>query len=455
MFGGAAGGGKSDFLLMAASQYVDLPHYRALILRRKSVDLERSEAILERARTWWNKRNGVQFFAQKKKFVFPSGATIEFGHANNVGDEVENYQGGAWHFIGFDEATQFEAKQILYLFSRNRRTKGDAGRPAIPLRMRLTANPGGVSHHFLRDRFMSMEYARDIVKGCASPYFTRLVRYPDGGAPDLRYFIPSKIMDNPSLDSVEYIRSLHNLDVVTREQLMSGDWLIAAAGRFKPEWFRRFIHPNYNEGSGGYYRILNGDGSTWKIFNQADCTRFMTIDPAGTEAERTEEEKKGKEPCYSVISTFDLTNDYGFLFWRGVQRLQGEFPDVMEAIRTEWREQGRPAQIFVEEDGIGRPYYQQLARERFPVYAISSEGKDKLTRATPATNEAKEGRIFLPEYAPWLSECEAELFSWRAVKGEVCDQIDTLAHAVNCKLNDLVGGAIVVDVNAAAGGRRR
>ena len=33
-YGGAAGGGKSDALLMAALMYVDVPGYAALILRR-------------------------------------------------------------------------------------------------------------------------------------------------------------------------------------------------------------------------------------------------------------------------------------------------------------------------------------------------------------------------------------------------------------------------------------
>ena len=33
-YGGAAGPGKTSFLLMAAVQYVHYPHYRALILRK-------------------------------------------------------------------------------------------------------------------------------------------------------------------------------------------------------------------------------------------------------------------------------------------------------------------------------------------------------------------------------------------------------------------------------------
>ena len=38
-YGGAAGPGKTSFLLMAAVQYVQHPHYRALILRKTYADL--------------------------------------------------------------------------------------------------------------------------------------------------------------------------------------------------------------------------------------------------------------------------------------------------------------------------------------------------------------------------------------------------------------------------------
>ena len=39
LFGGAAGGGKSSALLMAALQYVDIPNYSAILFRRTYADL--------------------------------------------------------------------------------------------------------------------------------------------------------------------------------------------------------------------------------------------------------------------------------------------------------------------------------------------------------------------------------------------------------------------------------
>ncbi len=447
MYGGAAGGGKSDALLQAFLQYVDLPNYRGLILRRKSVDLERSEAILARAMDWWlpTRKTGVRYFAKHKKFVFPSGATCEFGHCNNERD-VENYQGGAWHFIAFDELTQFSGAQYLYLFSRNRRTNADAGREPIPLRIRSASNPGGQSHVFVRNRFMTLEYARAFLEGRAPAYFAMEYWQEQDDKSKLRktrYFVPSVAKENLALDVREYESSLRELDVVTREQLMRGDWLIAASGRFKPEWFKlRFRHPGYlPDSAGGYYIVLRPDGSVFDHVRPSDCYRFSTIDPAGTEAELTQEEK-GREPSWSVMSTWDYYAPKNWLMLRSVVRQQGEFPEVLDMIRGEFKEQ-KPSCLYVERDGIGRPYYQTLNRENYPVGVLSTNGKDKLTRASPATNEAKEGRILIPDYAPWLDAWEAEIFSWTGIKGEVWDQGDTMSYAVEVKLDGFAGPLVM------------
>ena len=51
-YGGAAGGGKTDALLMAALAFVDVPGYRALLFRRTFADLNLPGALMDRAREW-------------------------------------------------------------------------------------------------------------------------------------------------------------------------------------------------------------------------------------------------------------------------------------------------------------------------------------------------------------------------------------------------------------------
>lgn len=447
-FGGAAGGGKSDAILMAYLQYADLPHYRGLILRRSSVDLERSEAILERAKSWWLRRGtGIRYAARHMRFYFPSGATCEFGHANNVGDEERKYQGGAWHFIAYDEVGQFAPKQYLYLFSRLRRKKEERGLPLIPLRMRCAGNPGGVSHNFLRDRFMSLDYARAILANTNAPFFSREDIYEDQETKERdvsnRIFVPSKLRDNFAMDAREYRRNLRELDVVTREQLMEGNWVISAAGRYKPEWFeRRYLSPLYMPELSGYYKICDRGGAVWKVYHENECYRFITVDPAGTEAEQTAVAKKKADPSWSAVSTWDLSPGPGFLFWRDVVRQQAEFPDIVALIVEQFQKHQARA-IFIERDGIGRMYYQHLKSMGLPVVGVDTKGKDKLVRAADATHEASESRILLPDYAPWLSTLEAELFTWQGSKGEVCDMLDTLAWAAMLKVEGRLMGDII------------
>lgn len=428
---------NSDALLMAFLQYVDIPHYRGLILRRKGVDLTRSGAILDRAMKWWlpTSRTGVRYEAGKKKFIFPSGATCEFGSALNPGDEVENYQGGAWHYIAFDEATQFESSQYLFFFSRNRRDDElvtDHGFPRVPLRMRCASNPGGPSHNFFRDRFMSRQFAQEFLDRTNAECYSR--EFATGGGVERRWFVPARVEDNDAVDAVEYSGKLRKLDVLSRQRLLDGNWLINESGVFMPEWFRRYeiIHDNY--------RMLNEDGTTLKLVTPAECERFVTIDIAGTSKDRMDAKKRGSDPCSTVISVWDYTPD-GWLIWRDVIRLQGEFPAVVDAIRNVYH-RDKPQAIWVEVDGIGRPYYQQLVSERLPAYALESGGKDKLTRAAPVTLEAREGRVWLPSYAPWLDVCESELWAWQGTSGEQTDQIDTLAYAGLLKVNGRLGGVI-------------
>ena len=77
-YGGAAGPGKTSFLLMAAVQYVHYPHYRALILRKTFADLSLPDAIMDRAISWWDGVEGARFNNQEKVCYFPSRAKITF-----------------------------------------------------------------------------------------------------------------------------------------------------------------------------------------------------------------------------------------------------------------------------------------------------------------------------------------------------------------------------------------
>lgn len=205
LYGGSAGGGKTDALLMAALQYVEIPNYAALILRRTYKDLALPDAIMDRADQWL-RNTDAKWKADEKTWVFPSGATLTFGYLDTAKDKYR-YQGSAVQCICFDELTQFNEIDYLYLYSRLRRPANSL----IPIRMRAASNPGGMGHQWVKERF--------IVGN--------------------KTFVPATLTDNPHLDQETYRKSLMNLDPITREQLLRGDWDVQAEGNlFKREWFK-------------------------------------------------------------------------------------------------------------------------------------------------------------------------------------------------------------------------
>ena len=201
LYGGAAGGGKSAALLIAALMFVDAPNYRALILRRNYSQLSLPGSLIDVAHEWLGDTN-AKWNDKKKQWKFPSGAALNFGFLDSEKDKYR-YQGAAFHFVGFDELTQFTESQYIYLFSRMRKTE----EVEVPLRFRCTSNPGGIGHDWVKDRFVANKQ-----KG--------------------RIFVPAGLNDNPHLNREEYEKNLDELDPVTKKQLKEGDWDILPGGNF-------------------------------------------------------------------------------------------------------------------------------------------------------------------------------------------------------------------------------
>lgn len=200
-YGGQAGGGKSDALLMAALQFVDRPGYHALLLRRAFPDLRQPDALIPRLDSWLS-GSGAAWSERDHRWTFPTGATITFGYADNLADVVRNYQGAAYSFVGIDELGQWREHEYRYLLSRIRRPADST----IPLRMRAAGNPGGIGHAWVKERFV------------------------DPGSAE-RPFVPASMDENPFLDRAAYDKALDLLDSKTRDQLRHGKWDDNAAGR--------------------------------------------------------------------------------------------------------------------------------------------------------------------------------------------------------------------------------
>ena len=226
LYGGAAGGGKSDALVIEALRQVHIPHYRGLILRKTYPQLsdlvDKSMAYYKRAFPT------AQYNATSHVWVFPSGAKIYFGSMQYTKDRT-NYQGKAYDFIGFDELTHFEWDEYSYMMSRNRPTG-----PGTRVYLRATTNPGGVGHGWVKARFITPAPP-------GTPIVEQFpVRMPDGTEKVLeraRVFIPSSVFDNPALleNDPDYLASLASLPEAEKQALLYGSW-DSFSGQVFTEW---------------------------------------------------------------------------------------------------------------------------------------------------------------------------------------------------------------------------
>lgn len=226
LYGGAAGGGKSEALIIEALRQVHIPHYRALILRKTYPEL--SELIDKSQKYYPAAFPGCKYNDTKHAWTFPSGARITFGAMQRDQDK-HKYQGRAFDFIGFDELTHFTYSQYSYLVSRNR-PSGKGTR----VYMRATANPGGVGHGWVKERFIT-----------AAPPMTTIrenidIRYPDGHTETrqkTRIFVPAQVFDNVALmqNDPDYITRLASMPEAEKKALLYGDW-DSFSGQVFTEW---------------------------------------------------------------------------------------------------------------------------------------------------------------------------------------------------------------------------
>ncbi len=288
LYGGAAGGGKSDCAIVEALRQIKIPHYRAIILRKTYPQLSE---LIDRSKEIYPRICRDAFFNESKhSWCFPSGAKIYFGSMAHPSDKF-NYQGKRYDFIDFDELTQFTFEEYIYMLSRNR-----PNGPGTRCYIRAQANPGGIGHGWVKERFVSP----------APPGTTicEQVKYTDNDGIEhertrTRIFIPSTVFDNKILlrNDPGYVARLAALPEHERAALLYGDWN-SFSGQVFTEWkndpsryderafthvispfkipqnwqvFRSFDWGYSHPFSVGWY-ALDGEGTLYRIRELYGCT---------------------------------------------------------------------------------------------------------------------------------------------------------------------------------------
>jgi hypothetical protein len=233
LYGGAAGGGKSD-LLMGLAYY---KHHRSAIFRREYTNLAE---LMDRASELFGYKEIAKYngFERRWNFHDREGHLLEWGAADHVGRE-RRWQGRTHDLKGFDEGPQFTFPQFNYLRGWNRPRSTTP--PGQLLQTIVTCNPPQT----VEERWINIVWAPWLDKH----------KFPEGEAPGKliwfithegnyvkvdgpgrhKYkfkdhlarshtFIPSALKDNPYLDDGQYESVLQSLPEPLRSQLLFGDF---------------------------------------------------------------------------------------------------------------------------------------------------------------------------------------------------------------------------------------
>jgi predicted phage terminase large subunit-like protein len=347
-----------------------------LILRRRFGDLNMPGGLVPTSREWLASSN-AKFNADKYTWMFPSGASLSFGYLDHTRD-LDRYQGSQLQFVAFDELTQFPEDHYRYLFSRLRRPEG----LDVPLRMRAASNPGGIGHSWVKQRF--------------------LVEGEEHG----RVYVPALLQDNPSLDREQYVESLQQLDPLTRQRLLDGDWdATAEGGMFRASWFP----------------VIEADqlpkGMRWYRF----------WDRAATAPEQ------GKDPDWTCGVL--IAQHKGAWYVRDVQRFQASSQGNETRIKRTAEMDGRRVIIrFEQEPGSSGKdvisYYQREVLKGYDFKGVRSTGS-KIERAGPVASAAEAGNLLLVS-GHWIGDFLDELAGFPMVNHD--DQVDALSGGFACAL---------------------
>lgn len=239
LYGGAAGGGKSDLGIGLALT----KHRRTLFIRREGTQLQ---PVTDRVAEILRGRGGYN--GQEKVWRLPQGRQIQFGGVPTLGDE-EKFQGNPRDLLVIDEAAHLLEAQVRFLLGWLRTTDRKQRVRAL-----LNSNPPtNADGEWLIRCFapwLDPRYPRPAVPGelrwvamLPDASGDAAERWVDGPEPFLhrgeliqplsRTFIPSRVADNRFFTGTNYVRQLQALPEPLRSQMLKGDF---TAGRKDDEW---------------------------------------------------------------------------------------------------------------------------------------------------------------------------------------------------------------------------
>lgn len=215
LYGGARGGGKSFGMLLDFAKHAQMwgSFARGIMFRRQFVDLD---AIIDDSFRVYPLMGG-EYQHQKHSWQFECGAKLKFRFLAKDRD-AEKYQGHEYTWVGVEEAGTYASfDPIKKLKATMRSSHG------VKTRLHLNANPGGIGHNWIKQRYIDAGPPGEVIKET------------DSGMSWSRIYIPSRVSDNPSLaiNDPEYVMRIKQSGPEWQVRAwLDGDWNIVAGGMF-------------------------------------------------------------------------------------------------------------------------------------------------------------------------------------------------------------------------------
>jgi hypothetical protein len=216
LYGGGAGAGKSDGLLLDAlgldQDAIFNRNYQAILFRRTFPDLR---DLIDRSQDLYPYMGGGGKYDKRSHiWTWPSGARVEFGHMQYDSDRFK-YRGRAFQYLGWDELTLFPTEvPYIYLLSRVRTVD-----PKLKCYVRATTNPDGPGFRWVKERF------RIQTEGTSTRFKVKVTDPETGEESETgRRFIAARLSDNPHLADSGYRQTLLLLSEEEQRALLLGRW---------------------------------------------------------------------------------------------------------------------------------------------------------------------------------------------------------------------------------------
>ncbi len=390
LYGGARGGGKGMYLQLDVLRHAQACEEagapaRCLLLRRYLTDLD---DFIRETKGLFPKLGWV-FKEAVKEWHSPGGSVLSLRYLERE-EDAERYRGWNLSYLAVDEAGQFKSADAIDMLRATLRLPG-----APELLLRLTANPDGPGHDWLKKRYVD-----------PAPPMTPF--YGEDGTQ--RVFIPARLKDNPTCDTPAYRQQL-------RASAGGREWLMRA-------WLDGIWDVQSDGGVFDVTKVQEGEMPVLTALDDGEHPGRSRIDRLvqGWDTAFTESTKNDESAGATVGR-----DDSGRIWIVHLQYGHWHPGDVAKQV-LEQRKRWRAWKVQAEGGGAGASI-EHLIRDARAAgdminFSLVSHMKDKIAKNAAFAASVNNGQVWVPKGAVWWPGLKHQMQIFNGKPGMKDDRVD-------------------------------